>query len=366
MTIATLRYLVWFLSIGGSILVGQTRDVYAQSKTKVAFYVVAHQDDWQLFMDAFNDLTTPKIVFVYTTAGSACGPAGNNPKGHPIPEYIARELGAQAAARALANTDRNDQAAGHIESATFAGDNQQHSILRYVFRNTVSYFLRLPESGNVPFCCDGKKDDIKNPCLLTLQSSNPEFPTLTAVDGSTTYTSWNDLVLTLTSLVRAEADPAQSSDLSFNIQDPDHEANPEDNPDHYATGDAMVKVVESFEGAKVTLYCEYYTVVIPANTLCRADDPTQTTNCGTLENKSAIFAATSFAIADGSWSSTWDPKKSPNHVNWLPRTYSRPLKGPPKYCHPGVAAFTAAGDLDEAARRAAVQRMIPLTHGFAP
>jgi hypothetical protein len=265
MTIATLRYLVWFLGLGGSILVGQTADVYAQSETKVAFYVVAHQDDWQLFMDAFNDRTTPKIVFVYTTAGSACGPEGNDPKGHSIPEYIARELGAQAAARALANTGQKDQAAGHTESETFPGDNRGHSILRYVFRNTVSYFLRLPESADNPFCCKGTDGDIKTPCLRTLRSSDPKFPTLTAVDGSTTYTSWNDLVLTLTSLVRREADPEQSSDLSFNIQDPNEKANPGDNSDHYLTGDAMVKVVESFKDAKVTLYCEYWTGQIPAN-----------------------------------------------------------------------------------------------------
>src|SRR5690348_6845283 len=47
---------------------------YAQF-AEVSFYVVAHADDWQLFMhpNVFNDLITPsgKVVFIITTAGDA-------------------------------------------------------------------------------------------------------------------------------------------------------------------------------------------------------------------------------------------------------------------------------------------------------
>src|SRR5689334_15682063 len=142
MTIATLRYLAWFLGLSGSVLFGQPAVVHADS-SKVAFYVVAHQDDWQLFMNPFDNVTTPpaaptKMVFVYTTAGGACGPDGNNPGGHPVPFYIAREVGAQAAARALADTNQTDLASGQMDNMSFTGDNQPHLIRRYVFRNTVS------------------------------------------------------------------------------------------------------------------------------------------------------------------------------------------------------------------------------------
>jgi hypothetical protein len=97
---ATVRYRAWFLVLSGSVLFGEPAVVHADS-SQGAFYVVAHQDDWQLFMNAFNNVTTPppQLVFVYTTAGGACGPDGNNPGGHPIPFYIAREVGAQVAAR---------------------------------------------------------------------------------------------------------------------------------------------------------------------------------------------------------------------------------------------------------------------------
>jgi hypothetical protein len=53
-----------------------------------------------------------------------------------------------------------------------------------------------------------------------------------AVDASTTYSSWKDLVLTLTSRAKTEAAQAKNSDLSFNIQDPDQAANQFDNPVH--------------------------------------------------------------------------------------------------------------------------------------
>jgi len=356
---ATLRHLVWFLGLSGLVLVGQPVIVQAQSG-RVAFYVVAHQDDWQLFMNAFKDVTTPpsKIVFVYTTAGGACGPDGNNPEGHPIPFYLARELGAQAGARALAAANQADQALASMDNVLLTGDlNHQHSVRRYIFRNTVSYFLRLPESGNNPFCCDGSDTEINNPCLLTLQSGSTKFPTLTAVDGSATYQSWKDLVLTLTSLVRKEADQAQNSDLSFNIQDPDKDANQFDNPDHYATGTAMLQVTHDFfPGASVTLYCEYSTALNPANVSCLPDVPPGESNCNILQNKSAVFATSSLALADSSWPSSWDPQRNPTHTSWLSRLYSRPPSGPQNYClAPHVLPF-AALHID----------IVPLIHGFAP
>ena len=357
MIIVALRYLVRLLGLSGSILIVLLTTVGAQSG-RVAFYVVAHQDDWQLFMNAFNDLTTPptKIVFVYTTAGGACGPDGNNPEGHPIPFYIAREAGARAAARALAASNQTDQATTLIDSVLLPGDQSQpHSVLRYTFRNTVSYFLRLPESGNNPFCCNGSDAEIKTPCLLTLQSGNSDFPNLTAVDGTTTYESWKDLLLTLTSLIKKEAGQAQNSDLSFNVQDPDEDANQFDNPDHYATGAAMLQIIQdSFPGARVTLYCEYSTTLNSPNVLCTPDAPPQGANCVILENKSAVFAASSLGLADSSWPSAWDPQSDPSHTAWLSRLYSRSAAGPQNYCQaPHFIPF----------RR---RHPVPLVNGFAP
>ena len=42
---------------------------------KISIYVVAHADDWQLFMQpvVYNDIVSPtcKVIFIITTAGDA-------------------------------------------------------------------------------------------------------------------------------------------------------------------------------------------------------------------------------------------------------------------------------------------------------
>jgi hypothetical protein len=371
---------------------------------KVAFYVVAHPDDWQLFMNAFEDAANPpttKIVFVYTTAGGACGPKDTIAKDpHPTPFYLAREAGAQAAARALADANQKGPAdPPRTDKVSLKGEDptQPHVILRYRFRNTVSYFLRLPESGapneTAFFCCDPNTNGPPTmPCLLTLlpkdewekllppktpagqdtretlsQRGNGNFPTLTAVDESTTYSSWNDLVLTLRSLVREEAGEVPISGLSFHISDPDPYANRWDNPDHLATGKTMVKVTEDFPEASVTLHCEYWT-----------GQNAQNVSGNDLQNKSAVFAATSLAIADSSYDSTWDYNIPPTHTWWLSRSYSRPLnRSPPtedpskNYCDPKWLSSSfpinaAPGILSSSELPSSERMIVPLVNGFPP
>jgi hypothetical protein len=354
------HHLAWFVVCLVLLLAGGPSIVCAQSD-RVAFYVFAHADDWQLFTNPFNDVTTPptKIVFVHTTAAGACASDGNNPEGHLVPLYIALEEGAKAGARALADANKTDYVAPHTDSVLLKGSlSNQHSVLRYTFRNTASYFLRVPEAGNNRFCCNGSDNNIKTPCLVTLQSGSSAFPTLTAVDGSTTYQSWGDFLLTLTSLVKMEAGQAQTSSLSFNIQDPDTNANEFDNPDHYATGAAMLEVTGAFPQARVTLYCGYSLSLNPSNVLCTSDTPPIGSNCTILQNKSALLAATSLAIADSSWPSLWDPDLNPNHTDWLSRTYSRPPGGSHNYClAPHFLSLTGTP---------ATPFAIPLIHGFAP
>ena len=65
----------------------------------VSIFVVAHQDDWQLFMnpEAFRRMDDPseKAVFVHVTEGDA----GKGVTGEPVPYYLAREEGALRAVR---------------------------------------------------------------------------------------------------------------------------------------------------------------------------------------------------------------------------------------------------------------------------
>ena len=74
---------------------------------KVSVYFAAHEDDWQLFMNpsAFKDVIkdAAKTVFVHVTAGDAGAGMGYN--GRKFPYYRARENGAEAAIRFMADAD---------------------------------------------------------------------------------------------------------------------------------------------------------------------------------------------------------------------------------------------------------------------
>ncbi len=110
----------------------------------VAFYFAAHEDDWQLFMNpnAYQDVqrTSTKVVFVYLTAGDAGAGLGNGERSQPY--YLARENGAKLSVKFMADAQKTP--AIPVDSvASISG----HATKRWLYRNTVSYFLRLPD-GN--------------------------------------------------------------------------------------------------------------------------------------------------------------------------------------------------------------------------
>src|SRR5215207_8300407 len=162
---------------------------------KVSFYFAAHQDDWQLFMNpsAFQDVaeSKTKTVFVHVTAGDAGLGIGNGGRKHPY--YLARENGAETAIRFMA--DSGNLPVVKTESKI---DLNGHQIYRVSYRNTVAYYLRLPDghptgSGYV---------QTGNQSLKRLAEGQAE--TLTAVDGSAVYRGWEDLVSTMRALVDYE------------------------------------------------------------------------------------------------------------------------------------------------------------------
>src|SRR5262245_21642689 len=116
----------------------------AKRPDKVSFYFAAHEDDWQLFMNpsAFQDVMNgaAKTVFVHLTAGDAGLGVGKGGRKHPF--YLARENGAEAAIRFMADADATP---GERIAAPMMFNG--HSVYRVSYRNTVGYFLRVPD-GN--------------------------------------------------------------------------------------------------------------------------------------------------------------------------------------------------------------------------
>ncbi len=108
----------------------------------LSVFVVAHPDDWQLFMnpDAFHAMNEPheKAVFVHVSAGDA----GRGVGGEPTPYYLAREEGALRAIRFLANAADATAALG-ADTKPEAVERAGHKVARHTYANAVAYFLRL-------------------------------------------------------------------------------------------------------------------------------------------------------------------------------------------------------------------------------
>lgn len=183
----------------------------------VEFVIGAHQDDWQLFWGDRAAAAVPtagKIVFVYTTAGDA---------GSSADYWLARERGAQAS----------------IDSMTSPGvwscGNQTlngHVIQRCLKGSIVSYYMRLPDGNG-----EGEGYPPVFGSLVRLRTG--AIGSLSAVNGSTTYTSWADLVSTLQALVTFEAGAQSDRNLAMHTSDYDLAANEGDHSDHRTTGDLV-------------------------------------------------------------------------------------------------------------------------------
>lgn len=197
------------------------------SFANAVFYIHGHQDDWQLFMgsSAYGDVTTSgvKVVFIYTTAGNG-GPS------YPAAYWNAREAAAKSSVELITQNQTWSCAKQSITGVV------SHSIERCTNANTVSYFMRTTEGGN----------------LMNLYNSGTAVST---VDSSTTYSSWADFYKTLKGIITQESN-GQGGTTWLNGPDPDSSYNPNDNPDHVATALAIVDASASTSWGRVG-YVDY-------------------------------------------------------------------------------------------------------------
>jgi len=263
-----------------------------------SFYAVGHQDDWQLFMNpnAFNDVreTTARTVIVHTTAGDAGVGTGN--AGRSQPYYLAREEGALRALRFMKSAYRD---VGQQQLQRTVPTINGHPVVRYASADgrAVMYFLRLPDGG-----VGGSQS------LALLKTAGTP---VSAIDGSTTYSTWANFTATLAALVRAEA--SGSIDVWFNLADTDATLNPGDHTDHIYTSQAMQEARAALSTCiNQALYVEY-------------DTKNRAENIGgnNLLTKVATWGATNSGIADMDHANSFDNDHNP----WLTRTYYRVLNG---------------------------------------
>ena len=204
--------------------------------TSLSFYVGGHQDDWQLFRGnaAHADLITPghRVVFIYATAGDA---------GRTDGWWEARERGALESVRTVLGPGPIT-----LDVAEMNG----HPIVRYTLKNSVSYMLRLPDgrwrAG------DGYPSTNHESLSQLRDISKP----VSAIDGSTTYVSWEEFWGTLEAILEHERSRVPDADHPW-VHAPDYDGednasatcdatpscNPCEHPDHKAVADALRQFV---------------------------------------------------------------------------------------------------------------------------
>jgi hypothetical protein len=268
----------------------------------ISVFVVAHPDDWQLFMnpDAFHSMTRAgdKAVFVHVSAGDA----GRGVTGEPVPYYLAREEGALRAIRFMANAV--DATAGlGADSKPGAVERAGHKVARHTYANSVAYFMRIHD-GNI---VTGNQFE-EHPLSLQRLRSGASAETK-AIDDSARYVGWNDFVATLEAVIASELAPGAA--LNLHIAELDEKRNPGDHPDHRAVAFAMEEIAARLPCARVSRHQEYATNKRRLN----VTGTDYLIDVGT-------WAATGSGLSDLHAGSTWEP----GHNSWLGRDYQRVQK----------------------------------------
>lgn len=257
---------------------------------KVSFYFAAHEDDWQLFMNpsAFQDVIegATKTVFIHVTAGDAGLGTGSGGRKHPF--YLARENGAEQAVRFMADTDRAP-VSRTVSNLPFNG----HPIYRISYRNTVSYFLRVAD-GN-PLGTGYSYTGFQS--LKKLADGDND--TLAAVDGSTSYRGWSDLVKTVRAIVDYER--GRAGLVQLNIAELDPRINPEDHSDHLMTAKLALAAVSDLSCVRRVSYVDYASSRLPENLDVQQRDMESSVFAVTLAGVQALDHGTSWRHYDKSY-----------------------------------------------------------------
>lgn len=185
----------------------------SNSTNQTDVVVIAHQDDWQLFM---GDVLSGRLrsgnrgVFVYLTAGD---------DGRDSAYWQTRERAALKSTRIAAGISMAEPLACSMVRI------RDHSIRKCSLGNTESYFLRLPDGGR-----NGKGFAPRGYQSLRKLRSNPRSE-MSAIDASTTYRGWVDL-MTVVGAIAALDSPG----VTVHTTDPNIARNPHDHFDHRMAG----------------------------------------------------------------------------------------------------------------------------------
>ena len=273
--------------------------VRQQSNTNpIDVVIVAHADDWQVFM---GDAIVEKIrsgrrpVFIYLTAGD---------HGREAVYWRQREKAAMRSTRAALRIGQLDAS---CDSTLVSG----HPITHCRLGTSDSYFLRLPD-GNRNGAGFARNDFAS---LRKLRADRER--SITAVDSSTVYTSWQDLTETVSTLVRMVSDSAPSG-LMLHTSDPSIRINPHDHYDHRISG-KLTETLINAQGWQGRYYVGYALAT-------RAPNRTAVQR----QEKTEVFTAydNEMTAMDPKWSAYGEHPRF--YADCMLRTYSRIARVKPR------------------------------------
>jgi len=276
------------LLLGVNLLSAQTTRVFG----------VAHQDDWQLFMNpnVANSIQSPedKTVIIHLTAGDAGYGMGNDAF------YKAREEGALRAVRFLSNTAEDRSKIGDEMSRSITLI-RNHPILTYTYHNTAVYFLRLPDGNG-----DGSGFELHQQKSLE-KFYNRQVVDFKAIDQSTTYTNKEDLLGTLKELITATHTGTQ---LEIHLSELSEDLNVDDHSDHLTASRFISEAATNQFQGEFYYYIDYQSANLESN-LERSE----------ILINSGAWGATASGLSDYRHASLWDDY----HTTYLDRQYYRVL-----------------------------------------
>ena len=282
--------------------------------TSVSFSVQAHQDDWPLFMSAkiVADLNISgrKMVFITLTDGDGSVVGAYGPSS--VPYYVAREYGSVYSSKYVADltTDTTPLDVPTATTVSITGTTA-HNITKYVYKNTVNYFLRLPDGNG-----DGNGfSSTGNVSLEKLKAGS--ISSISALGSvAATYTGWSDLTNTIKAIINTEkVTGTQSWIYTAHTFDGTNTAfNSQDHSDHrYSSLAAQVAVTSGMAWVGVVGFMDYASTYV---------GPISATT--DHENASALFALAVWGHIEAAYTSNFNS----SHLGWVPFDYFQIIRNP--------------------------------------
>jgi hypothetical protein len=211
---------------------------------RISIYAVAHQDDWQLFMnpEVSRDLGDAqcRTVIIHTTAGD-CGKSSNY--------WEARE---KAAIDSTIFRLSTGDTVCRYDKVELPGNRK---ITRVEIGHCALYFLRLPDGA---YYGEGF-EAYGHQSMENFRQGRQQF--LTSVDGLNEYGSWKELSAAIDALVDAEFEshPSILRDGTHWISFPEPEAslNPDDHNDHFNTA-LLIQSTDMYHQNRKRAFVHYH------------------------------------------------------------------------------------------------------------